>query len=368
MRRKALADTQEKAMRRFGRLNGLAAVAALCLPLFADARGGMAAPQGCPANAHVVRTEVNGNVRTVHCGCDAGYRNVGGACVIQDAGTDCKSDPSSPFFGIKVEPDTANVDCDGLSRAFPRPGGHSPPAKLKSHAVNCDEHSGEVKAHATDLPDLKNAIVLSYEGERAEDFHWVQILWREKLATIRNANGSISRDQPISGFYAPNGLGGECRQFTTDRNKPHYFVDAARPGLSDRSENPDALPNYESTFRHFRNSRLAAMMDAPGPVTGPRVSPGCGSGSKPAGADWRPNTISIKSTAHFDSFLVGPSGKVCAKASWQVSYVWTGGLTSPRISPPQYELSDLDVSGAPPNAEQLSKLNYSHPGQETLRP
>jgi hypothetical protein len=87
-------------MRRFGRLNRLAASAALCLPLFAGMGGGMAAQPTCPANAHVVSTEVNGNVTTVHCGCNAGYQNAGGACqpiggdpqCIKQAGETLKSD------------------------------------------------------------------------------------------------------------------------------------------------------------------------------------------------------------------------------------------------------------------------------------
>jgi hypothetical protein len=66
-------------MRRLSRSNRLAALAAFCLALSGGTSSGMA-QTACPANAHVVSTDVNGNVTTVHCGCNAGYQNVGGAC------------------------------------------------------------------------------------------------------------------------------------------------------------------------------------------------------------------------------------------------------------------------------------------------
>lgn len=64
---------------------------AVCsLSLWAMADNG-AFGQSCPAHAHVTGTTQEGNVRTIHCGCDVGYVNVDGRCAsraacISDAG------------------------------------------------------------------------------------------------------------------------------------------------------------------------------------------------------------------------------------------------------------------------------------------
>lgn len=63
--------------------------------------------QTCPAHAHVTSTTQEGNVRTIHCGCNTGYVNLDGRCTsraacISDAGyqlefalSDCVAD--KPF-------------------------------------------------------------------------------------------------------------------------------------------------------------------------------------------------------------------------------------------------------------------------------
>jgi hypothetical protein len=41
-----------------------------------------AAPaQQCPPNAHPVVIAIPGNLRTAHCWCNGGYRNIGGVCM-----------------------------------------------------------------------------------------------------------------------------------------------------------------------------------------------------------------------------------------------------------------------------------------------
>ena len=53
---------------------------ALCALLLAAGSPQPAAAQSCPANAHVDRVTMQGNVRTTHCKCDSGFENRGGAC------------------------------------------------------------------------------------------------------------------------------------------------------------------------------------------------------------------------------------------------------------------------------------------------
>ena len=48
-----------------------------------------AAAQQCPKNAHVDSVEQDGNLRTVHCKCDDGYENSGGACQRIDGTPQC---------------------------------------------------------------------------------------------------------------------------------------------------------------------------------------------------------------------------------------------------------------------------------------
>jgi len=36
--------------------------------------------QQCPPNAHPVIIAIPGNLRTAHCWCNGGYRNIAGAC------------------------------------------------------------------------------------------------------------------------------------------------------------------------------------------------------------------------------------------------------------------------------------------------
>src|SRR5215469_6449233 len=55
------------------RLLGFAAVAQLI-------GSGASFAQECPANAHIDRVEQSGNTRTIHCKCNEGFENKGGAC------------------------------------------------------------------------------------------------------------------------------------------------------------------------------------------------------------------------------------------------------------------------------------------------
>ena len=45
--------------------------------------------QSCPPHAHVTGTMIEGNVKTIHCGCDSDYTNVDGRCTSR---TECVSD------------------------------------------------------------------------------------------------------------------------------------------------------------------------------------------------------------------------------------------------------------------------------------
>ena len=332
----------------------------------------------------------------------------GGEQVKASTNGDCVGPPSgTAFFGIPGNPDQPPLDCGTADQASPSYTNLAalasnnqqdvviPPAwyravdvnqlrmctaltsglalirgspalahtRSRARTVNCGDRQGVVGADVLDLPGQRNSIVLHYEGEGAEDLHWVQFVWREQVVTTPNS----STPRPVGGFYRPGGLGGEQRQFTTDPTDPaqvHYYVDMLRPGLREGSPdpkrpfadplvNPNAAPNYEALGLNCRDEHRAAMIDAPGPI-----------------ADWKhlradaPTAISLRLTAHFDSFLVS-GGKVCAKVSWRVNYNWVAGM--PRFSPPRYELSEPDASGAPPNEWELKVLNYTHPGEEVLK-
>lgn len=62
------------------------------LAVFLIASAPSALSQQCPQNAHVDRVDITGEVRTVHCKCDDGYKNVGGTC--ERAGTTMR--PTNP--------------------------------------------------------------------------------------------------------------------------------------------------------------------------------------------------------------------------------------------------------------------------------
>lgn len=61
----------------------------VCSFLLCILAGNAATAQTCPAHAHVTRTTQQGNVRTIHCGCDTGYVNLDGRCASRTA---CVSD------------------------------------------------------------------------------------------------------------------------------------------------------------------------------------------------------------------------------------------------------------------------------------
>lgn len=80
---------------------------AACALSLCGVAGNGAFGQTCPAHAHVTGTTQEGNVRTIHCGCDAGYVNMDGRCAsraacISDAGyqlefalSDCAANKAS---------------------------------------------------------------------------------------------------------------------------------------------------------------------------------------------------------------------------------------------------------------------------------
>ncbi len=221
-----------------------------------------------------------------------------------------------------------------------------------------------------------NMAALSFEGERAMDFRWVQFVWREKLVTkrVRFGDKSGTMTLPADDFYSPGNLGGEQRQFTWDRAHPIYAVDVLRPGLK-RGPRPDtgpiatptrASPTSPSYFgTNVRDSRMLRILDKPGAQFCPHAL--------------QKDTIRVESKAHFDTFLV-LNGRICAKVSWQVVHEWNEGdrpACDPNhpsrkaegfVDPPQvYSASDPDISGASPNDAQMRVLKYTHPGQEVLR-
>ena len=61
------------------------------------------AQNACPANAHATRVEKVGNVVTLHCACDPGYKDVGGQCQ-RPAGLDRDISPAlNPTMDRDVE-------------------------------------------------------------------------------------------------------------------------------------------------------------------------------------------------------------------------------------------------------------------------
>jgi hypothetical protein len=56
-----------------------ASIAGLAVLLATSSHAAFAAQ--CPANSHPVVIAIPGNLRTGHCWCDDGYRNLGGVCV-----------------------------------------------------------------------------------------------------------------------------------------------------------------------------------------------------------------------------------------------------------------------------------------------
>jgi hypothetical protein len=351
----------------------------LLVAAFVIASAQTAAAQSCPNNAHVDHVEQQGDITKIICKCNAGYQKQGGTCVSQDAGNGGPDGNLAALLSSNrqdvVTPPAAfrpsDVDqlqmCSALSSGLASL--HRAPAltrtRSRARTIDCGGKRGVVGVDVIDLPDRPNSIALHYDGAGAEDFHWVQFVWREQVATMPTGPGVVPTHRRIGGFYRPGGLGGEQRQFTTDPAQVHYYVDMLRPGLTagnpapgqplvNPGVNPQVAPNYETLGLNCRDQHRAAMIDAPGAaIDRQRLLADAGA------------AVALRSAAHFDSFLVS-GGKVCAKLSWQVSHDWAAGR--PNFAAPRYELSDPDISGALPNQQQLKVLNYTHPGQETLRP
>ncbi|MDA8224629.1 MAG: hypothetical protein M0T86_01775 [Betaproteobacteria bacterium] len=56
------------------------AYSALSAMLFLAVSQSASGQDACPDHAHVSRVEVTGNVKTTHCACDTGYKNLDGQC------------------------------------------------------------------------------------------------------------------------------------------------------------------------------------------------------------------------------------------------------------------------------------------------
>jgi hypothetical protein len=209
--------------------------------------------------------------------------------------------------------------------------------------IDCDGHKGNivvqtgVKIHWNRLADgapqeRKNNIAIGYIGSRCDDCVWVQFVGTEVVEK------EIGKDETTRAEGRIDATGGSY-----DPDHPAYNVDSASK----------TTPVYEATGTSNVGESSDTMFDLPGNPFQPAEDDPVILPFPVNQNNIFPNPETVTWTDHFDTFLVC-NGEVCAKVSWDVSYVWHGGDT-PTVTGPTFS-KPTTTPNAKPNAGQYQAL------------